>query len=145
MQSVAPVGTSTARPCILAPAPPFVILSGAMRSIAPVGTSIARPGIDAKAPCKNTKRNPRFRLRTFPITRPLPTRSFDSADFVCFAQDDNVCVYILSFRSQRGIPRTSLTRGVYSLQFRVMSSPEANAYRSNRAAICSLNAAEGSS
>ena len=80
----------------------FVILSGAMRSVAPVGTSIARPGIDAKAPRKKAKRNPRFRLRTFPITLPLPSGSFNSG--FAFAQDDNVCVYVLSFRAQRGIP-----------------------------------------
>ena len=73
-----------------------------MRSIAPVGTSIARPGIDAKAPRDKTKRNPRFRLRTFPITLPLPSGSFGSG--FAFAQDDNVCVYVLSFRAQRGIP-----------------------------------------
>ncbi len=65
-----------------------------MRSIAPVGTSIARPGIDAKAPCKKAKRNPRFRLRTFPITLPLPSGSFDSG--FAFAQDDSVCSSLLS-------------------------------------------------
>ena len=72
----------------------FVILSGAMRSVAPVGTSIARPGIDAKAPRKKAKRNPRFRLRTFPITRPLPSGSFDSG--FAFAQDDSVCSRLLA-------------------------------------------------
>ena len=111
-----PVGTSTARPCSHAPAPPSVILSGATAGSAAEGSHAAQRSVchpersdrrersrrilktsypfqrnaakESITPRKKTKRSPRFRLHTFPITRPLPTRSFDSG--FAFAQDDNV-------------------------------------------------------
>ena len=125
-----PVGTSTARPCILAPAPPSVILSGAAERRAAEGSHAAQRSVchpersgrsprsrrilktsypfqrnaakENEAPPKKATRNPRFRLHTLPITLPLPSRSFDSG--FAFAQDDNVCAYVLSFRGAANAP-----------------------------------------
>ena len=45
---------------------------------------------------KETGGYPRFLPRTFLFTTPFPTRSFDSADFVCSAQDDKYASRLLT-------------------------------------------------